>query len=236
MKTYNLDSKKIKELGIILNKKRLNKNISISQLASKLEVNAGYITKLEKGSNSKSINVLLLKTICKELDLNYYDLLKKIGYLDKETFILSVENIKKIFLIGENLEKELGNEHPLTKEYLDCFSKEFSNSLEKNITIFENLEDFNPKSSKSEFKINSFIFKNIELKAFFKKETKGEIKDGSYVLVKLKNKYCLKKYYLEKEKQVILLNPLDKEKPLIIDLDSLDYYGTLYQTIKKDLY
>ena len=234
MKTYNLDNEKIKELGIVLNKKRLNKNISISQLANKLEVNAGYITKLEKGSNSKSINILLLKAICKELDLNYTDLLKKIGYLSKETFILSVKDIEKIFNIGEDLVEVLGENHPIITEYINCFSSEFNNSLEKNISIFENFEEFDPELCKSEFSINSFIFKNTEVKALFKKEMKEKIKDGKYILVKIKGKYCLKKYYLEEGKLAVLICPSSEKRPIIVNLNSLAYYGTLYQTVKRD--
>lgn len=234
MKTYNLENKKIKEIGNIINRKRKNKNISISELACKLQVNAGYITKLEKGTNTKSINVLLLKSICEELDLNYFELLKKIDYLNNDIFILSIEDITKLKRISKNLAHKLGEEDDTLIEFLDFFIPKFKESFKTNIRTFENITEFNPSENTTEFMINSFNFKNQELKALFKKETK--IKNGKYILVNINNQYLIKRFYLEKNEQVILESPLKEEGPILMDFNSLKYYGTLYQTIKQEFH
>lgn len=77
----------IKELGNVIKNARQESGYSQSEFADKLSVNPSFLSKLENGKIKYPNSVILYRISC-NLDLEYEDLLKYLGFdilsLDKE--------------------------------------------------------------------------------------------------------------------------------------------------------
>lgn len=71
------------ELGNLIRKRRLEKNLSIRDVKNIYNFDAGYLSKIENGKR-ENINVETLKLIAKILDISYIELYKIVGYIDDE--------------------------------------------------------------------------------------------------------------------------------------------------------
>ena len=69
----------MKNLGTIIKEKREEKNISIRELAKIIKTDYSGLSKIENGKTKKPSPEILFN-LCKELDLNFLNLLKTAGY------------------------------------------------------------------------------------------------------------------------------------------------------------
>lgn len=231
MSKYNLDNHVIKELGELIKEKRKEKGINVIDLAKSLDVNPGYISKLENGNNSKSINILLLKSIAKHLELNYIELLKKLGYLDKELLTLDINELKNLKNDWQNLKKNLKNPSEETIPFKGILEKIYDN----NLTAYDTVDQVDIDSNYSDFMINNLYIKNKSVKGYFRrKEMIGE-DNGNLFLIHTKNRTILCKLYQEKN-MIIAISPLKEEIPKLYNKEEIKILAILYKTIEEKYY
>lgn len=95
MDKFNVNEEQRNLLGKFIRKKRMEKELSQGQLASKTGINNADIHRLEKGEKKK-INPYYLKKVAEALELDYKNLYKMIDYLEKDEPIEVVPNARKI--------------------------------------------------------------------------------------------------------------------------------------------
>ena len=136
----------MKNLGTIIKEKREEKNISIRELAKIIKTDYSGLSKIENGKTKKPSPEILFN-LCKELDLNFLNLLKTAGYTNIE--ILNITNIgmnlfvsvKAISILGKDkLEKYCVDKEEGT--FLDI-KKILENYKKGNIDIYETIELIN---------------------------------------------------------------------------------------------
>lgn len=236
MKTYNLDTEKIEKIGFSIKKRRQEKNISLSKIAEELDINAGYISKLENGNNTKSLNLFLLKAICKKLELDYIELLKDIGYLDKDLLTLNISEISKLIEIFGELKNKIGAESDLYKKFEKIFFTLLDEGYEDNLKVYEKQSDVPISQNYSEFILKNIFFENKNIKAFFKKKDNLEnIEDGKYILANYNGKNLLAKFYTEND-NIILVFSNENEKPILVKENDLKILGILYKAEEERRY
>lgn len=80
----------IQELGNVIKSARQDSGYTQSEFADRLDINPSVLSKLENGKIKYPNSVILYRISC-NLDLEYEDLLKYLGY---DVFSLDKENIR----------------------------------------------------------------------------------------------------------------------------------------------
>lgn len=107
-----LSEAEIRKLGILLQSKRINLNLTLDQVKEKLlelglVANTSDVLRLEKGER-KIPNAILLKNLCKIYGLDVITLFQEIGYLDIEkTASSKIKVYSKLAIAFDSPEKYL---------------------------------------------------------------------------------------------------------------------------------
>ncbi len=100
MNKYVIDKEKRLQLGKFIKEKREEKGFGMNQLAAKISVTNSLIHRLENGQTQK-ISPFLLKEVASGLRIDYKELYKIVGYLEKEEFTQKQEgNIGEIYEVS----------------------------------------------------------------------------------------------------------------------------------------
>ncbi|MGB6128801.1 MAG: helix-turn-helix transcriptional regulator [Psychrilyobacter sp.] len=124
-----IDHNSLIALGNYIRSHRINKNIGLREMATRIGISNAYLSNLESGKHSKA-NPLLLKKIAEELKIDHLTLFKIIGYTNQD--ISDIQND----LLNDNrktTKKELKMEKMVN--YMRKFSEEEFELVEKYLEL-----------------------------------------------------------------------------------------------------
>jgi len=201
MDKFNVNEEERNLLGKFIRKKRLELELSQGQLAFKTGINNADIHRLEKG-DKKKINPYYLKKVAEALKLDYKKLYKMIDYLEKDTPLELISNIKKNEIVKIPM---YGTSNTGLGDYdlIDPLEKEFLIPLEDykegRFTVKVEEDSMNGIGEKSIpfgaiALVEPMVFSNIE-------ELLGKVCIFTY------NAFtCIKKIEIDEKKRILLVS------------------------------
>ncbi len=152
-------------LGEILKERRIEKGLSKNKLAQYVGISQPEVTRIENGTRTVP-NIVTLIYMCEILGLDFINLLKITGYVDRKNLMMKGNYDMKKYKVSSQKQKELefivyaDNEEKAIEivedvlDEIDLFDKKINPNLREfanieAVEIEENEEEFEEKSNKS---------------------------------------------------------------------------------------
>ncbi len=202
------------ELAAEIKDRRVNKNITTTEMAKKLGVSISYVTKLERG-NILNPHPTLLKGIGDILGVNYLYLYLLIGYIDEDTY--------KVF------QAERGGFCITDVPIIRGLDKENSKKEMGKIRYLSKIEDRKNLTGYLIDKVRILGGKPKYTYAIVNKEEKIDCE--KICLFELDGELMLRKYIVVEGKEILIDPENTFNSRFISNKDNIEYLGTLADII-----
>jgi SOS-response transcriptional repressor LexA len=206
-----------KIFGQVLREIRNSKNLSQEDLADRSELDRTYISMLERGIKTPTIQTIF--QICLSIDVNPSLVVQKLQQASKnETKPLRKNHELPLFATAISCGKPVGNDH----------------SIEKILSL-ENLIIKNPRETFFARAIGESMFPTIQEDDYLVVDKGLNVKSGNITLVQIDNEFTIKRYFKE-QKTIILKCDNPSFKDILITEDT-DFFlcGVVTSIIRQNL-
>ena len=188
MQDFLVDINKAQEIGLLFRKSREMMNLTISSVSKKVKINIADLSRLETGLKLR-INPFHVVKLCELYRLSLLDI--NLGYLDEKNLLDYYSN----FSLKTQETNDIKNKIPIFN--LSSFENDYySSDIFEEYIFIPSDENVDLKAIRIDNDLMFPFFKKNSLVLFNFDDTR--ISDGCIGLFKIKDRYSIGRYYLDR--------------------------------------